>query len=99
MATASPRFKESDTSESTVSGPRGVGYCLPRFAISSMGTVRGDGLVGNECPRGHLRGGEIRADALRAAAAQLGGQRGIFPQAVDAIPQARRTAGLHQDAA
>ena len=31
MAAASPGASENDTSDSTVSGPRGVGYCLVRF--------------------------------------------------------------------
>ena len=36
MAAASPRFMESDTPASTVSGPRGVGYSLVTSEISSM---------------------------------------------------------------
>ena len=35
MAAASPGFSENETSEITVSGPRGVAYCFVTFATTS----------------------------------------------------------------
>src|ERR1019366_201770 len=84
MAAASPRFNPSDTPESTVSGPRGDGYCLVTLEISSMS----DSLERFERAHGHVRSAVILANALGAPAAQFRGQLGVFTPV--------RTVGLSQ---
>src|ERR1017187_1155634 len=85
MAAASPRFRLSATPESTVSGPRGVAYCLATWEISSMGHRRHNLPVGFERPLRHQRHAVVRADALRAAPPQLGEFLGRLPQAIDGV--------------
>src|ERR1017187_9899698 len=72
MAAASPRFKPSDTPESTVSGPRAEGYCLATWEISSMGHRGKNLLVGCERPLRHVRHAAVLPDSLEAAPPQLG---------------------------
>src|ERR1035438_4269053 len=88
MAAASPRFNTSDTPESTVSGPRGDGYSLATWEISSMGHRRGDLAVGFERPLRHLRHAVVLPNPLRAAPAQLRALRRGLPEVVDGVGQA-----------
>src|ERR1017187_3920211 len=101
MAAASPRFKASDSPDSTVNGPRGVAYCLPIWEISSM-RHRGDNLlVGFERAFRHLRHAVVCADARRTATPQLGASFRMLPQAVDGLGQAGGVVGFgfHQNSA
>src|ERR1035437_3371384 len=99
MAAASPRFNTSDTPESTVSGPRGDGYCLATWEISSMGHRGNNLLVGFERPLRHMRHAAVLPHSLRAALPQLGALRRGLPQAVDGVGQAGRVVRFHQDSA
>src|SRR5450759_3997259 len=99
MAAASPRFNASDTPESTVSGPRGDGYCLATWQISSMGHRGNDLPVGFERPLRHVRHAVVLANALLAALPQLGAFLGHLPQAVDGVGEASRVVRFHQDSA
>src|ERR1035437_2004131 len=99
MAAASPRFNASDTPESTVSGPRGDGYCLATWQISTVGR-RGNYLpVGFERPLRHLRHAAVLPHSLRAAPPQLRALFGGLPQAVDGVGEAGGVVGFHQDSA
>src|ERR1035437_8264025 len=99
MAAASPRFNASDTPESTVSGPRGDGYCLATWQISSMGHRGNDLLVGFQRSLRHLRHAAVLPHSLRAALPQLRALFGALPQAVDRIGEAGGVVGFHQDSA
>src|ERR1035438_1420956 len=99
MAAASPRFKASDSPDSTVSGPRGGAYCFPTWQISSMRHRGNNLLVGFQRPLRHLRHAVVLPNPLRAPPPQLGALLGGLPQAVDGVGEAGRVVGVgvHQD--
>src|SRR5262249_48602108 len=99
IAAASPRFMESDTLESTVSGPRGVGYCLLTSVISSMDGRGGDVPVHFDGARGHLRDTVVLTNALPPAAPQIRQPLAVFPQLVYPLRQAARAVRLDQHSA
>src|SRR5262245_46892096 len=99
IAAASPRFMESDTPESTVSGPRGVGYCLLTSVISSMHGRGGGVPVHFNGARGHLRDAVVLAHTLRAAPAQLRQLLAILPQRVNRLRQTTRVVRLDEHSA
>src|SRR5215467_15597157 len=99
IAAASPRFIESDTPESTVSGPRGVGYCLLTSVISSMGgRDRGIPVHFDGAPR-HLCDAVMLAYPRSAAPAQFRKPLTVFPERANGLRQAARIVGLDQDSA
>src|ERR1039458_8780222 len=97
MAAASPRFNTSDTPESTLRGPRGDGYCLATWQISSMGYRRHNLSVGFQRPLRHVPHAAVPADALFTAFPQLRALRGVLPQAVNGVAQAGRVVRFHQE--
>src|ERR1035438_9794546 len=99
MAADSPRRRVSEMPASTVRGPRGDGYCLAMFAISSIGIRGGDGLEDFERARRHACNAVMLTDAARAHAPQSSGELRGLPQAVDAVRQTARVAGFHQHSA
>src|SRR3974377_267335 len=82
MAAAWPRSSASDTPESTVSGPRGDGYCFSIREISSIGHRGGDLPVGSERALRHVRRAVVPPNALDAAPRQLAAFFRRLPQAV-----------------
>src|SRR5712692_3461314 len=99
MATASPRFKEREIWERTVSGPRGVGYSLATLETSSIDARGSDAGVHLERPRGHPRGAVVLSDPLRASLAELLRERRVLPQGEDSLGQAGRVVRFHEDPA
>src|SRR5882757_10340435 len=94
IAAASPRFMESDTPPSTVSGPRGVAYSLVTSEISSMDARVGDVAVDFDCPRRHLSDAVVLTDSQRSAPPQLREPSAVFPQTVNPTCQAARIVQL-----
>src|SRR5215470_1198337 len=99
MATASPRCKEREILERTVSTPRGVGYCLARLETSSMDRCSGDFGVHLERPRGHTRGAVVLPNSLRASLAKLLRQRRVLPKGEDSLGETGRVVRFHQNSA
>src|SRR5207302_10286222 len=97
MTTASPRFKEREMPERTVSGPRGVGYSLARLKTSSMDARGSDAGVHLERPRGHPRGAVVLADCLGASLAELLRARTVLPRREDALGQRGRIVRVHHE--
>ena len=99
ITAASPGFNENETSEITVMGPRGVGYCLLTFATSSMSF---DQLRLAVCSYTSSSLSVGLAYAVMLAHVEEGAlaercQRGaIVPQCVETLAQAARTVRLDQ---
>src|ERR1035441_4025616 len=99
MATASPRFKESEIWERTLSGPWGVGYSLAMLETSSINVRGSDAGVHLDCPRGHPRGAVVFTDSLRAPLAELLQECRVLPRGEDSLGQAGRVVRFHKDPA
>src|ERR1019366_1525042 len=99
MAAASPRFKEREIWERTVSAPWGVGYSLAMLETSSINVRGSDTGVYLERPRGHPRDAVMFTDSLRASLAELLPKRGVLPQGENSLGQAGRVVRFHEDPA
>src|SRR5512142_254961 len=99
IAAASPRSSESDTPDSTVSGPRGDGYCLPTLAISSMGGLLGNRFIGPHRIGRRMPDRAAGAHRFRARPAERRGQFGIAAKPPNTGCERARVVGIDQQAA
>src|SRR4051812_40300260 len=104
MAAAAPGARENETSDRTVSGPRGVGYDFVRPETSSMrhpaqarnGILAPDAsggdhrLVDFEQPVARLANAVVRPDTGKGAIGERSAQRAILPDTVQTVGKSRR---------
>src|SRR5438552_2220098 len=92
IAAASPGDSENDTSDSTASGPRAVGYSLLRLVTCSKTVprrrwLRDQGIVHLEQAIGGSLNTVVLPHAAEAALAEAVGERGILIERVQAFGQ------------
>src|SRR5215213_4672801 len=101
IAAASPGASENDTSDSTASGPRGVGYSLLRCVTVSISRVphlrpRQHRLVDVELQVGGARDAVVLAHAVEAAGPEGIALGPVAPELQEPVGQRLGIVGLHQ---